>query len=71
MASNENLGPVTACDRCGSSRQRTGKTYLGSLLTGDGGPEPRERIRYAQVICTGCSSVEWVEDGAEAVSDDT
>ncbi len=70
MASNENLGPVTACDRCESSRQRTGKTRLGMLLTGNGGPQPRKRIRYAQVICTGCSSVEWVIDGSEVVSED-
>ena len=71
MASNEDVGPVTACDRCGSSRQRTGNTQLGKLLRAVGDPGPRERIRYAQVRCTGCSSVEWVKDGAEAVSDDT
>ena len=67
MASNEDVGPLTACDRCGNPRQRTGKTRLGSLLIVDAGPY--ERIRYAQVICTGCSSVEWIEDGAEVVSD--
>ena len=70
MARDEDLGPLTACERCGSSRQRTGKTRLDMLLTGNGGSGSRERIRHAQVVCTGCSSVEWVKDGAEAVAED-
>jgi hypothetical protein len=63
--SDDTLGTMTPCERCGAPTQPTGTTRPSEPITGIG-DSPVEILLEREYECTGCHRRVWVPTGDRA-----